>query len=960
LAIGEIVSSGDGTSGNDGESQNGGEQKKLINLIRKYLGKFPIGQNALRCIRLIPESISLVWISEFLWEFTSYVLDHPQEITEMSFKGIRTEIGDYPLEGFNPCQITLHAALFIALLLGFYLILYFFRNCLTANDGNSSDKENKTIKILILLIFLNLILILLLCSEIIKEYIEKFGLPLTKFFISTFFLLVFLLCYKIHRVYKEKKEVLNKIKIIAIVFILLIFDLGLCYILRFKIIENIAEPILIKIRLVLIISLTIYWLIVLFKEKSKIQSQFKAFFLINHRWNMPILFCSLFFYFVFCFFLTELKQPGTKNYAGVFFLPLIALIISGGFLICAVIIQRMIEENINDLRSIGVKTEKNWQYTIKMLKRHIESLLADFLVAISSYVFLRVILSIILSQGSSNGAGGVGLVRGFETLFLSQINGNLFVLLAQANENSTISILEKVNQSLSIILLIPLYIFFYRVASTLLENVYNKIYKLIEDPLGLAPYKDRKKYVVDEFVRLTKLILIIFFIISAITKFIVFEPVVDILSKQPVSLVIGTAFAIPVALWLLVLILDPFFEGETIQMGPDRGKIKKVGLFFTHLETMTGEQVYIPNAELLAKTIRRLKIRGPQKEKYEDKESKEIEIEKEKYEDENYRDLLEGEKGIVVYFSCTLTYGYPPKDIERIFRSIFGEIETKEIRKCVNNIRKTIKHVEKEINEMEKETRDVKIKLDNCRSIEILEETKEENKTDKIIKELKDIKNEIKKTYAEINNFEEIIKKFMNYNLKLEKEEGKREESKKELNGEEKRLKNEINNVKSIINGTKNYLETFCNKEFKNIQKEIENLNSNKKEINKKKCSENLIKYLGKAKETNKKAKNEIEGMKGEKKREIKEYLNDIGFDISEEELDYIYFENRPFVYIEEFKDYGVTYRFNFRVQDSLYVPIYRGYFMKKFKDEMEKEKKAIVTPVKFEIKDIGHKEFRW
>jgi len=75
--------------------------------------------------------------------------------------------------------------------------------------------------------------------------------------------------------------------------------------------------------------------------------------------------------------------------------------------------------------------------------------------------------------------------------------------------------------------------------------------------------------------------------------------------------VIGTGTAITIVLWLLVLILDPFFEGETIEMGSHRGKIKEVGVFFTRMETMTKEQVYIPNAELLARTVRRLSTRKP-------------------------------------------------------------------------------------------------------------------------------------------------------------------------------------------------------------------------------------------------------------------------------------------------------------------------------------------------------------
>ncbi|MBU7029921.1 MAG: hypothetical protein HXS48_23500, partial [Theionarchaea archaeon] len=71
--------------------------------------------------------------------------------------------------------------------------------------------------------------------------------------------------------------------------------------------------------------------------------------------------------------------------------------------------------------------------------------------------------------------------------------------------------------------------------------------------------------------------------------------------------------------------------------------------------------------------------------------------------------------------------------------------------------------------------------------------------------------------------------------------------------------------------------------------------------------------------------------------RTFKNYFQKIGIDdVKKEELEYIFSEeSHPFVFIEEFKDYGVVYRFNFRVRDSLYAPIFRGYFMKKFKEKM-------------------------
>lgn len=537
---------------------------------------------------------------------------------------------------------------------------------------------------------------------------------------------------------------LGKLKRIPkIIIALLAFDILLCCFLKLKInIEDIGEYYRSISTLILLLILLSYWIC---ESSEKIRDpkelwKYTKRYMRKYYKSMGILFYSLFFYFIVCFFYTEMKEIETGNYAGVFILPGIAFLISGGFFICAIIIQRLAQKNAQILKSLEVEVGKNWKYVIEELQGHISSLLAHFLVAVSSYVFSKAILSTILLENSSN----------------------LFLL-----------ILAKVNEGLPIILLIPLYLFFYRVASATLKSIYQKIYEICEKPAGLIPYQSRRDYVVNMFVKLTKAIIVILIVASVLSRFVVFKPLVDFFLEPPLNYLIGTGAAITIVLWLLVLILDPFFEGETIEMGSHRGKIEEVGVFFTRMETMTREQVYIPNAELLARTVRRISARKP------GVKGEEYEKNQNGTEKKESQGKIKEEKGIVIHFSCTLSYRYRSDKIEEIFKGLFRET------------------------------------------------------------------------------------------------------------GEDKSKK--------------------------------------------------------------------------EKKNDFRDYLSKRGFDIDEEESKYIFSEeSRPFVFIEEFKDYGVVYRANFRVRDSLYAPIFRGYFMKKFKEKMEEENMPIVTPVKFEIKDIHDKDFRW
>jgi hypothetical protein len=520
----------------------------------------------------------------------------------------------------------------------------------------------------------------------------------------------------------------------GVTWVLFSVNLSLCFFFRSKWFEDGIDTYKEAVFFILIVVLSVYWVFEIHKKIKNYREIFEIIkkYLVDHCWTMGVLSYSLLFYVIVCFIFTEFKKEQIENYLIVFILPIIAFSISIGFFACAVVFQRIVAKNEAILKSLKALNEKEWKDTIKKIHNRIDSLLANFLVAVSSYVFLKAIMKPLIPEGG----------------------GELQTFLA------------KVDGTLSIILLIPLYLFFYQMISLVLQKIYDRLYERLE-PGGLTPVESARIFVVNIFVELTKILFVAFAILNILHDFWVFDPIMDVISKPPISAVIVTGIAIPIVIWVSVLIIDPFYETETIKIGSDTGKIKKIGILFTNLETMNGEQVYIPNTELLTKAIKRLKSRkldlerNPSQEKHKRKHKQD---KKEKNEQKN-------ENTIVIHFSCTLTYGYHPKDIKDIFKSLF----------------------------------------------------------------------------------------------------------------------------------------------------------------------------------------------KKEKKRRLADYFRNTGFEIGEEEVNYIFSkESRPFVFIEDFKDYGVIYRFNFRVIDTLYAPLLRGYFMEKFKEKMETKQWAIVTPVKFEIKSIGKKEFKW
>jgi hypothetical protein len=619
-------------------------------------GEFSVKSFFLDTVSLFLITISLFLVTGLLWELTYYILENSDQIIELSLGDIFKTAINYQ-NYIYPMRIIFYTLLFFAFLIGLYLVIGFFKHII----GKKRDN---------------------------RKFNTKIG----------------------------KKRCIKRLFLIICIFSLIII---LCCVFQSPLRKDLLEQNKSKVTNIILSVLFAYWVIQI-PGKLNHLNLFRNIkeYMQENRWSMGLFIYSVIFYHIICFFFTETQETQTGNYFGIFILPGIAIVISMGFFVCATMLQKIVGINRGILGFLDINIGKKQDQIIEDIKKHIKSFLANFLVAISSYIFLKTILNIIPSEK--------------------------FVLS---------NVLDFLEHNLSIIFLVPLYLFFYKAVSSILENIYEKVYDICEKPTGLNPVEDGKNYVVSTFVGITKFLIVIFIILSIISRFVGLEEKLGFLFEPPMSYIIGTGIAVPITLWFLVLILDPFFEGETIEINSHRGKIKKVGFFFTNLETMIGEQIYIPNAELLAKTIRRLHARNPP-----EKREKE--------------DKYEPEKGMMIYFSCTLSYAYNPKEIEKEFVNLFKE-----------------------------------------------------------------------------------------------------------------------------------------------------------------------------------------DGIE-----EFKTYIKDADFEIPDREIKYIFSKEKshPFVFIEEFKDYGVSYRFNFRARDSLLAPVLRGYFMKIFKNKMDENCKPIITPVKFEIKDIGEKEFRF
>lgn len=425
-------------------------------------------------------------------------------------------------------------------------------------------------------------------------------------------------------------------------------------------------------------------------------------YLRSHNWSIGVVICLIPVYILLCFLLSEIWKD--RNLLGVVMLLSISTLISLGLFFDGFIISRVLDKNNGIFKEMGIireNTTDNFEgeALIDKLRNHISSLLINLLTAIISYLFLSAVLSYLLPN-------------------------------------------KDVISLLVIFIYVPLYIFFYGSFLDIMRSVYQYIYSYIERTSDLVPDKARRDSVVNLFWRLTRIGIIVVIAFHLLHVVELSGDLTRILShfKEILTIVI----AVPLGFWILVVVLDPFFEKEIIEVGTERGEIIRIGPFFTKLETMTGEKIYIPNAELMARTIRRLSRREPS---------------------DKHREYRE--RWILISFSCTLSYEYNPTDVEKIFRNFF-------------------------IQEAENE------------------------------------------------------------------------------------------------------------------------------------------------------------------RRRIKNYLERIGFEKASEEIESVFSEGaKTFMSVDDFKDHGITYRFNFRMRDSFYAPLFRSYFMKRFREKMEDAGMRIATPLKLEMNEL-------
>ena len=722
----------------------------------------------------------LVFASNVLLELASYVLNKPDKIITLTFGSIFEPMQNYIMK-FDPYNGTYYSMLLALCVFVLYFLIDIYNNIIKdkqnteGKQNNTSSKIKDIVPILILYLFLCIIYIITKT----KNKLIIFGIIFSIFY-------GFILCkYVIQKMFLNIPENRSKKEIYVSLFILFLFLLILLYSLSFEfpyrgdftriaIFANIISFITTsfvnivfnfdiilffeKLLLLLIFFTLICYMFKLLVRRNlmKIWESIKKFIRRN-PWNTGIFIYSLSLYLIICLFFVNISirtkigigtevetEIGTPS--GVLILLGFAVLISGGLSMCGSVVNRIMSKNekmlellgVNigkknkkDSKLSGINTKRKSEETfMKKLRKHIDTLLLNFLIAVSSYIFLSAL---------------------FKT-FLQNFQ-EIDILLSDLN----------------LILFIPLYLFFFRAGSTIAENAYKKLYELIEEKSELIHDETREMSFVKVFVTLTKVTILILIFVHVLSRFVIFEAIKTFISTQPFNYIIELAIAVPVAMQVLVLILDPFFEKETIEVGSNIGKIKEVGYFFTKMETMEGENVYIPNAELLARTIKRLNVRAPHGTK--DKKRGKSQVKEEK------------EKGVMIHFSCTLNYNYEPKDIKKIFKAIF------------------------------------------------------------------------------------------------------KEKSKKE------------------------------------------------------------------------------DGTEKDRKEELKTYLSGIGYEDVKEQLDFIFStgESHPFVFIEDFKDHGIVYRFNFRVRNALYAPIFRGYFMEEFKLEMNENKKHIYTPLKHEITDVvSEKDKEW
>ena len=251
------------------------------------------------------------------------------------------------------------------------------------------------------------------------------------------------------------------------------------------------------------------------------------------------------------------------------------------------------------LLGVKIKTRVDKKLTSDLLD-HIKSFLSDLIMMISIYVFSKTFFRMILPQE--------GEILDFFSFILENLDTHLYIIL-----------------------FVPFYVFIFRAISTIIEGIYEKKREISPTKVLLS---------------LTKATIAIVIVFDVFVRFEIFDTIEHLFLTNPFDDIIKLSIVASFVQWISTLVLNPFFEEETIQINSNVGRVKNIGFFFTTLGTIRGENVYIPNAKLIAMTTKRLSLR----------ESK---------------DKINKERGIEADFSCILNYDYHIGYIESKFKRLF-------------------------------------------------------------------------------------------------------------------------------------------------------------------------------------------------------------------------------------------------------------------------------------------------
>jgi hypothetical protein len=339
--------------------------------------------------------------------------------------------------------------------------------------------------------------------------------------------------------------------------------------------------------------------------------------IMKQRVRLIIIIFSFFSYTVICF----LFEGSLSN---IFNVHIIMILFLGGVFIYGIVIEQIVllskeivTQMIRPKSSINYR-EMKFLKLIITLRSYTFSLLIDFFIVIVIFLFIRALLA----------------------MFPFGISPFLMNIL---------------NDILLFILLIPFYIFLIKTVSEIIKIFVEEIYNYIEMVLLIPQNELRKNILINTLDRIIKIGITSLIILDIFSRYPFFPNLISLLPRPPFNYIIVMSAASPILTWILVLMLDPFFVMGTIRVGTSTGKIKNIGFFFTQLETLTGEHVYIPNAKLLAKIIMKLNVSVVQKKNLNSKRNK------------------SNGKGIIITFTCPLNHDHKPESIKFIFNELFED-----------------------------------------------------------------------------------------------------------------------------------------------------------------------------------------------------------------------------------------------------------------------------------------------